>query len=144
MEETMKRRLAISLVSGSCLLAFALIEAKAAEMARPHVQAEGRQTVEWGEPGRVGTRLDGTSTGTRWWDDRKTEVLSKLLDRPRRWSKLVEDWSDHILRRVRPLGAPGIAMAYMMLMLGFSLVHAFPQKTAPQKIARKARPKRSR
>jgi hypothetical protein len=144
MEGTMRRKLAISVVSGCCLLASALIEAKAAEMAPRRVlansvQVDSGRTIEWGEPGRVGTRLDGTSNATRWWDNKKTEVLSKLLDRPRRWSKLLGDWSDHIVRRVMPLGAPGIVMLYMMLTLWFSLVHAFPQKTA-----RKARPKRSR
>ena len=37
------------------------------------------------------------------------------------------------------LGAPGIVMAYIMLMLSFSVVHAFPQKTE-----QKVRPKRRR
>lgn len=138
MERTMRHKLVIGVVSGSFLLAFAFIVVGALDLAPPRVQADSGRTVEREETSPRGTRLDGMSKATRWWDDKQTEVLSKLLDRPRRWSKLLEDWSDHILRRVMALGAPDIGMLYMMLALSFSLVHAFPQKTA-----RKARPKRS-
>lgn len=109
--------------------------------------ADSGRGVEWGAADVAGTRLDGTSKGTHWWDDKKTEAFSRLLDRPRRWSNLLENWSDHILNRVMTLGAPGIGLLYMMLMLSFSLVHAFPQKArekAPQKAVRKPRPKRAR
>jgi hypothetical protein len=146
----MRRKLAVSVVSGFFLLACAVIVVTAVEMAPPYVEAENGRTVEWDAanvaetpPSLAGTALDGTSRATRRWDEKKTEVISRLLDRPRRWSKLLEDWSDHILGRVMTLGAPGVGMAYMMLMLSFSLVHAFPQKTArPQRPARKARSKK--
>ena len=146
----MRRKLAVSVVSGFYLLASAVFVAKAADMTPRHFEAESGRTVEWDAanvagtlPSLAGTALDGTSRATRWWDDKKTEVLSRLLDRPRRWSNLLEDWSDYILSRVMTLGAPGVGMLYMMLMLSFSLVHAFPQRTArPQKTARKARSKK--
>jgi hypothetical protein len=141
----MRRKFAVGVVSGLCLLASAVIVVKAVDMAPPLVEADSGRAAEWDAADVAGTRLEGTSKATRWWDDRKTEVLSRLLDRPRRWSNVLEDWSDHILSRVMTLGAPGIGLLYMMLMLSFSLVHAFPQRatqrTAPQKAARKARPK---
>ena len=141
----MRRKLAIGVVSGFSLLACAVIVAKAVDIAPSHVVAENGRTVEWNAANVAGTRLDGTSKGSRWWDDTKTEVFSRLLDRPRRWSNLLEEWSDHVLGRVVALGAPGIGMLYMMLMLSFSLVHAFPQKPLrPQKAVRKVRPKRAR
>jgi hypothetical protein len=141
----MRNKLAIGVASGFCLLASVVIVAKAVDMAPLLVEADSGWTVELYAADVAGVRLDGTSKATRWWDGRKEEVLSRLLDRPRRWSNLLEDWSDHILSRVMTLGAPGIGLLYMMLMLSFSLVHAFPQRatqrTAPQKTARKARPK---
>ena len=139
----MRRKLAVGVASGFCLLASAVIVAKAVDMAPLQVESDSGRTVEWDTADVAGTRLDGTSKDTRWWDDKRTEVVSRLLDRPRRWSNLLEDWSDHLVSRAMTLGAPGIAMTYMMLMLSFSLVHAFPQR-APQKTPRKARPKKAR
>lgn len=147
----MRRKLATGVVSGLSLLACAVIEAKAAEMAPRHIEADSGRATEWDAAGVAGTRLDGSSKdAARWWDDKKADVVSKLLERPRRWSKLMEDWSHHLVGRVVRLGAPGLGMLYMMLMLWFSLVHAFPQKpvtqktTRPQKPVRKARPRRPR
>lgn len=138
----MRREFAVVVVSGFCLLASAVIVAKAVEMAPAHVEADSRRMAAWDAADVAGTRLDGTSRATRWWGDKREEVLSRLLDRPRRWSNLMAEWSDHILSRMMTLGVPGIGLLYMMLMLSFSLVHAFPQK-AQQKVARKARPKRT-
>jgi hypothetical protein len=140
----MRRKLAVGVASGFCLLASAVIVVKA-DMAPLRVEGDGGWTVEWDAADAAGLRLDGTSKDDRWWDGKKTEVLSRLLDRPRRWSSLLETWSDHIRSRMMTLGAPGLGMLYMMLMLSFSLVHAFPQRTtqrtAPRKAARKARSK---
>jgi hypothetical protein len=107
-------------------------------MAPRHVQADSGRPAQL-DPGVAGPRLDGTSNTTRWWDDKKADVISRLLERPRRWSALLRDWGNHIVGRVAKLGGLGLAMLYVMLMLSFSLVHAFPQKPPP-----KARQKRSR
>lgn len=138
-KESMRRKLALGIVFASCLLACAVVEAKATEVAHHHMKAGSMQTAESGVRSLGGTRLDGTIGDARWWDDKKSEVLSRLLERPKRWATRLEEWSDHLLNRVMALGAPGIVMAYIMLMLSFSVVHAFPQKTE-----QKVRPKRRR